>query len=133
LLCEDFYFEKWYNATLMKTVKMAESEKQISAESFDKIIDSEKGLVVAEFYSINCVPCKLMQGDLEAIDKEYSGKMNLIRVDVTSNRELAERYSVVSTPTIIMFAEKKPVYRILGYLSRHDLKERIEEQLKQIA
>jgi thioredoxin 1 len=118
----------------VKTAKpMAEKKKeQFNADAFDSLLGEGPRLVVAEFFSKNCVPCKLMRADLEEIDREYSGRLNLVRINVANSAELAARFSVVSTPTIIMFAGGKPVSRILGYLSRHDLKDRIDEQLKQI-
>ncbi len=113
---------------------MAEIEmKTTDNENFESVVGQASELVIADFYSRNCVPCKLMQADLEELEREYGGRLKLLRVDVTESNALAVQYSVVSTPTLIMFAGGKPLTRILGYLTRHDLKEKIEEQLRNIA
>ncbi|MFA6451601.1 MAG: thioredoxin family protein, partial [bacterium] len=129
---KDIYSEFWYNMVALKMV--AEKEmKTTTEESFESVVGQASELVIADFYSQSCKPCLLMHSDLEELEREYDGRMKLVRVDIAESVDLASRYSVVSTPTIIMFAGGKPVTRILGYLTRRDLKEKIEEQLKQIA
>ncbi len=118
----------------MVTVKnMGKAAKPISSDVFECSVNQTEGLVIVEFYSENCRFCSLMRLELEELAKEYEGAIALIRVNVTENSDIAISHSVVSTPTIIMFAGGKPVTRILGYITRHDLKEKIDEQLKLIA
>jgi thioredoxin 1 len=113
---------------------MAETEmKTTNAESFENVVGQASELVIADFYSRNCKPCLLMQSDLEELEREYDGRLKLLRVDVTESNDLATQYSVISTPTLIMFAGGKPVTRLLGYLTRRDLREKIEEQLRNIS
>jgi thioredoxin 1 len=112
----------------------AEKEmKTTSNEIFESIVGQTSELVIADFFSRNCKPCLLMQSDLEELEHEYDGRLKLLRVDVKESNDIAKQYSVVSTPTIIMFAGGKQLTRILGYLTRHDLKEKIEEQLRNIS
>jgi thioredoxin 1 len=71
-----------------------------------------------------------MKPDLDELEKEYGERLRVVRVDVNEHKEFAERFSVVSTPTIVMFSGGKPALRVLGYATRLDLKQKIEELLK---
>ncbi len=125
------HWRLWYNMVTVKNVEKA--AKPISADVFECSINQAAGLVIVEFYSENCRFCSLMRLELEELAKEYEGSLTLMRIDVSENNEIAMSHSVVSTPTIIMFAGGKPVARVLGYITRHDLKGKIDEQLKLIA
>lgn len=73
--------------------------KIISVEEFSEVI--RDGIVLIDFYSDSCVPCK----GVERILKEYEDKVRfkIYSVDVDEFSELATQYNVVSLPTLIMF------------------------------
>ena len=76
--------------------------ERISQDNFDTKILQAEGVAVADFYSDSCVPCKRISpllADLEeAHDNVYVGKVN-----IAYDRDLAEKYQVASTPTLIFF------------------------------
>lgn len=104
--------------------------KLIKKSSFEAVVEKAGKPVIVSFVSPDCKPCNLMKPDLEALEKEYGGLLSMARVDVAEDAEIAERFSVVSTPTIIMFSGGKPVLRVVGYATRHDLKQKIDNLLK---
>ena len=91
LLPKDIYSEFWYNMVALKMV--AEKEmKTTTEESFESVVGQASELVIADFYSQSCKPCLLMHSDLEELEREYDGRMKLVRVDIAESVDLASRY-----------------------------------------
>lgn len=87
--------------------------KQTEAQSLPKLID-----VGAD----KCIPCIKMAPILEALKKDYSGRMDVEFVDAWKRREDAARYQVKMIPTQIFYDEKgKELYRHTGFYGRDDI------------
>ena len=77
---------------------------------------------LAEFGSSTCVPCKQMKPILERLAVEYEGKLNVVIVEVYEQRELAQRYGILTIPTQIVFdSSGKEVTRHIGLWSREEI------------
>ena len=67
---------------------------RVSAEDFDvKVLQSELPVIV-EFYSDSCIPCKQLSPILGGIEDDYEDKVNVYKVNVNFDAELAEKYAV---------------------------------------
>ena len=76
---------------------------RVSAENFDaKVLQSELPVIV-EFYSDSCIPCKQLSPILGGIEDDYEDKVNVYKVNVNFDAELAEKYAVMASPTILFF------------------------------
>lgn len=76
---------------------------RVSAEDFDvKVLQSELPAIV-EFYSDSCIPCKQLSPILGGIEDDYEDKVNVYKVNVNFDAELAEKYAVMASPTILFF------------------------------
>ncbi len=71
-----------------------------------------------------------MAPDIEELEKEYGDDVVFLRVDTSVDTELAARLSVVSTPTLILFVDGAPVLRMVGYVTKTDIRRKVDEQLK---
>lgn len=85
--------------------------------------------VLVDFWAAWCAPCKMIAPHLEDLAKEYAGKMKIGKVDVDANSKVATRYGVMSIPTIVFLKNGKVMGQLVGAVSRHDLKRKIEENL----
>lgn len=85
--------------------------------------------VLVDFWAAWCGPCKMIAPYLEELAKEYAGKMKIGKVDVDVNSKVATRYGVMSIPTIVFLKNGKVMDQLVGAVSRHDLKRKIEENL----
>lgn len=61
-----------------------------------------------------CGPCKQMKPVLEALEKEYAGRMRLVVVDVDDDPVTAQQFSVRSMPTFVLVRDGREVGRIVG-------------------
>lgn len=84
--------------------------------------------VLAEFGADNCAPCKELRPILQKIKGEYTGKMEVVLIDVRYEKEVADKYKIMVVPTLIFFDPTgKEVGRFHGFLSEEKIKERIAQ------
>lgn len=96
--------------------------ERISQDNFEEKILKAEGVAIADFYSDSCTPCKRISpllADLEESREDvYVGKVN-----IAYDRDLAEKYEVTSTPTLIFFKNGAEVERLHGVVKRAQLEE----------
>jgi thioredoxin 1 len=77
--------------------------------------------VLVDFWATWCGPCKMIAPVLEEIATEQSGKLTIAKLDVDQNAASAQKYSVMSIPTLILFKDGQPAERLVGYMSKEQL------------
>ena len=92
-------------------------------ESF--LQDIAEGLVLADFYSDSCIPCKRMSPVLAELEEENPG-IKLVKLNINFGADTAAKYEVTSVPTLVFFKDGSEVQRITGTVK----KAQIEEILK---
>ena len=92
-------------------------------ESFPQ--DIAEGLVLADFYSDSCIPCKRMSPVLAELEEENPG-VKLVKFNINFGADTAAKYEVTSVPTLVFFKDGSEVQRITGTVK----KAQIEEILK---
>ena len=69
-----------------------------------------------------CIPCKMMAPVLEALKKEYAGRMEVEFIDVWKNPDAGKAYSIQIIPTQIFYdATGKELFRHEGFYSKEDI------------
>lgn len=86
-------------------------------------------LELIDFYADWCGPCKIMSPIFEELAKEYEGKVELKKVDVESNGEMAAKYNVMSIPTFVLLKDGKEIDRKIGAMPKDIVKTWIDSQV----
>ena len=90
----------------------------------------ESGLpVLVDFWATWCRPCQMVAPILEELTQEYTGKLTIAKLDVDQNQQTAQKYHVMSIPTMIVFKQGKPVANIVGFKPKMQLKKELDEAL----
>ena len=76
------------------------------------------GVLLVDFWAAWCGPCLRVAPTLEAIAKEQAGKMRLGKLNVDENPRTAQRFQVMSIPTMLVFKDGKLVDGVVGALPR---------------
>lgn len=101
---------------------------------FEKNPDEWKYLgsqpAIVDFYADWCGPCRQLSPVLDELDKEYSGKLTIYKVNVDNERGLATFFGIRSIPTLLFIPMKGKPQRSLGALSKTELKGIIKDVLK---
>ncbi|MEX5405880.1 thioredoxin [Stenotrophomonas sp. WED208] len=90
----------------------------------DDVIQS-KTPVLVDFWAPWCPPCRAIAPSLEEISNELEGKLQVIKVDIDQNPELAQRFGVRSIPTLKVFVDGKVAKEIVGAMPKQALQAQI--------
>lgn len=92
----------------------------LSNQNLEDALTNE--LTIVDYFANWCGPCKMLGVELE--DLNYK----IIKIDVDTHQELAQKHGVMSIPTVEIYKNKEIVKQFIGYKT----KEEIEELLKEI-
>jgi len=85
---------------------------------------------VVDFYAEWCGPCRQLSPRLEALSDEYAGKVDIYKINVDEEEELAQVFGVQTIPTLFFIPTNGNPQRAQGALPQNTLKEAIESLLK---
>src|SRR6476659_4862102 len=86
-----------------------------------------EGVVLVDFWAPWCGPCKMIAPVLEELDGEVEGKAKIVKIDVDDNQETAQKYGVMSIPTLILFKDGEAVDKVVGFQPKDALASLIEK------
>ncbi len=91
----------------------------LTEEDFDETVNAAGMPVFVDFYAEWCGPCKLAGPIVDKLSTELQGKVLIAKVDVDENPAIAQKYGVMSIPTVLIFnkdgEEVKVVDRKVGF------------------
>jgi len=80
----------------------------------DVIERSHQIPVVVDFWADWCGPCRLLGPALEREAQTRAGRLELVKLDVDAEPEIAARYRIQSIPTVLVFRAGEPVTGFIG-------------------
>lgn len=96
-----------------------------SEADFSKALTGGKPMV-ADFGSNSCIPCRQLRPVLQKIRKDYTGKLEVLIIDIRDKQKLAADYQIQVIPTVIFFDPAgKEVFRHQGFMSEEKVKEQL--------
>lgn len=78
--------------------------------------------VVVEFWAPWCAPCRVMAPALEQTAREFTGRVELLRMNADDHPELLRDLRIFGIPTLLVVINGKELYRRSGALSANDLR-----------
>lgn len=108
---------------------MAEHDYIIGTEAnFAQEVEAFPGTALVDFWAAWCAPCQIMGPIIEDLAAKYKGEdgVKVVKVDVDSNPNLAEKLQVYSIPTIKFFRNGQMVDETVGVTLAPDLTKRLE-------
>ena len=102
---------------------------EVTESNFDDTVLNSDVPVLVDFWAEWCGPCKMIAPTVHEMAVEYDGQLNVGKVDVDTNPNIAIKYSVTSIPALIFFKDGKPVDQIVGAVPKGVLKKKVDAVL----
>ncbi len=97
--------------------------KIVNEKEFNEVFD--KGVVLVDFFANWCGPCKMIAPVLDELSNEMTD-VTFVKVDVDQEQGLAEKYGVMSIPTLFLMKDGVIVKKVQGFQPKPALKTLIE-------
>lgn len=93
---------------------------KVSLENFDEEVLRSDKKVLIDFYATWCGPCKVLSPTVEEIAKE-NADIKVVKIDVDEEEELANKYGVISIPTLIVIENGEVINKSVGVISKEEI------------
>ena len=86
----------------------------MTKEEFEQKLGAHPRPVVVDFWAVWCAPCRTIEPALEQLEQEYTGRVDIWKVNADEEIELFRSLHVYGIPTLIAYRDGKEVARRTG-------------------
>jgi thioredoxin 1 len=86
----------------------------VTEQTFEQEVLQSEEPVIVDFWAEWCGPCHAVAPVLDKIVDERQGELKLVKVNIDEEQGLAQRYGIVSIPTIVLFKGGEPANIAVG-------------------
>ncbi len=108
---------------------MADGIVTLTSSTFDEAIGGASTPIVVDFWAEWCGPCKMIAPILSEIATEHAGKITIAKLNVDEHGDIAQRYGVMSIPTLLVFDGGEMKKRLVGAKGKGQLLQDLGEFL----
>ncbi len=102
------------------------SAKEVSAKNFEAEVLQEKLPVIVDFWAEWCGPCRMLSPIIEEVANDLSGRIKVCKLNVDDSPEVADRYHVMSIPTVLFFKDGELKDTLIGYVPKKTFAKKVE-------
>ncbi len=106
---------------------MSDGIVTLSDATFDESIGSADTAVLVDFWAEWCGPCKMIAPVLEEIASAHGEAIQIAKLNVDDNPNIARRFDVMSIPTLLVFRDGEVQKRLVGAKGKAQLLEELSE------
>lgn len=105
--------------------------QSISDHDFNSKVLKAPHAVLVDFWAPWCGPCKMSAPILEELsdDPQFKDKLEIVKINVDDNQQEAQKYSVMSIPTVILFKNGQEVDRQIGFAGKQAFEDLLKKGL----
>ena len=95
--------------------------KNCNENDFENEVLKSSLPVIVDFWAEWCGPCKMLTPILEELSNEMKNEINVVKVNLDENQDLAMKYSIRSIPTLLLFKEGNLIDTKVGLLPKSEI------------
>ena len=105
--------------------------KNVSEDTFEQDVLEATSPVLVDFWAEWCAPCRMMAPMVEELAQQKADQLEVVKLDVQENPDVAAQYGVMNIPTLILFIDGEPAERLVGYIPLESILEGLAPHLEE--
>ena len=106
---------------------MAGNVQEFTAANFDQVVLKSDKPVLVDFWAVWCGPCRQVAPVVEALAGKWGETVKVGKVNVDDHPSIAEKYNIMSIPTLMLFKDGAVVERVIGFASQAALEQKFQQ------
>ncbi|MBK8597406.1 MAG: thioredoxin [Holophagales bacterium] len=108
---------------------MAGNLQEFTAANFDQVVLKSSKPVLVDFWAVWCGPCRQVAPVVEALAGKWGETVVVGKVNVDDHPSIAEKYNIMSIPTLMLFKDGAVVERVIGFASQSALEQKFQQYI----
>ncbi|MBI9102023.1 MAG: thioredoxin [Spirochaetales bacterium] len=105
------------------------AEVVVIEENFESEVINSEIPVLVDFWAQWCMPCKMIGPIVEELAESYKGKLKVAKVEVDNAPAIADKFKIISIPTLMVFKDGVVVNQFVGAGSRDHIEALFKDYL----
>jgi thioredoxin 1 len=114
-------------ATALENIMASDNVINFETATFDTEVLQSETPVLVDFWAPWCAPCRMIAPSVEDLADSYAGRAKVGKVNVDDNQAVAQRYNVMSIPTLLVFKGGKVVDQVVGAVNKAHIESMLEK------
>jgi len=107
----------------------SEFVKEATDGNFQQEVLQSTSPVLVDFWAEWCGPCRALAPTIEALAKDYQGKVKVFKMNVDENQNIPAQFGIRSIPTVMLFKGGQKFDQVIGSVPRGTLEELVKKAL----
>ncbi|HVR69629.1 MAG TPA: thioredoxin [Vicinamibacteria bacterium] len=108
---------------------MAGTIVDLTDQTWESEVMASPQAVLVDFWAEWCAPCKTLLPSIEAVARQFDGKLKVAKLNVEENAQVPYRYNITTLPTLLVFKKGQVAEQRVGLMSKENLVKLIEPHL----
>lgn len=108
---------------------MSDKITEITKDNFEQTVTQSQQPVLVDFWADWCMPCRMISPVVEEVARSYDGKLVVGKVNIDDQPELAQRFGVMSIPTLMLFKGGSVSDKSIGVVGKDKITKMIDSAL----
>lgn len=108
---------------------MSDKITEINKDNFEQTVMKSAQPVLVDFWAEWCMPCRMIAPVVEDLAKTYDGKIVVGKINIDDQPELAQKYGVMSIPTLMLFKNGSVENKTIGAVGKDKITKMIDSVL----
>lgn len=100
---------------------------EVDKKNFEEEVLKAEGLIMVDFWSPKCEPCKALMPSVHALADKYAGQAKFCSLDTAGNKRLAITQKVLGLPTIAFYKDGSKIAEMTADFTIDDVEARLKE------